>query len=658
VFARIRALSDRLQNYAPPRASRYLLALGGAVSIFALFEITRTVFGPRSPANIISFFVFLVILLGSAWLGYGPGLLATVLTTLVLPQFIRTNPPTTFTAEVRGFAFLGALCLVVSFIADTRRKREGELRRTAEELERRVQLRTEEAHRAADAVREQAELLDLAHDAIVAIDWDGTVRFWNQGAANLYHWPAAEANGQNIHQLLNTEFSQPLEHIRQTVASAGHWEGELIHTRRDGAKLHVASRWAVRRDSLGTPRGYLEINTDITEKRRIDENLRHTQRLESLGVLAGGVAHDFNNLLTGILGNASLVVDSMAPHQPNRMLLEEIMKAAERAADLTRQLLAYAGKGRFVMRIVDLSELVREIAGLVRSSVPKHVQLRLQLYERLPGINADPGQLQQVIMNLVINGAEAIPLDGGTVLLRTEVIDIDDQYIRTLSSDGEALSPGPYVTLEVHDTGSGMDEATQAKIFDPFFTTKFAGRGLGLSAVLGIVRAHHGALKVYSKPGQGTTFKVLIPASARPVEAPTPPTKTNFAGTGKVLVVDDEEIVRQAARNTLVRYGYTPVTASDGPSALDLYREDPASVALVLLDLTMPRMNGEKVLQQLQAINPQVRVLLTSGYNEVEAVQRFAGKGLSGFIQKPFTASSLAEKVKEVLTAKPLENGS
>ena len=650
MLAKIRALFERLQNYTPEPAIRYLLAVIGMAGVIALYEIARTLLGARSPANIVIFFLFLVVLLGSAWLGYGPGLLTVALTSFVLPLFIRANPPSTFSSEMRGFAFLGALSIVVSFIADSRRKRERELRRIAEELERRVQLRTEEAMRAADHLREQAELLDLAHDAIVSIDWDGTIRFWNQGAANLYQWPAAEAIGQNIHQLLRTEFPQPLDHIRQMVASAGHWEGELVHTRRDGAQLHLSSRWAVRRDSQGQPSGYLEINTDITEKRRIDENLRHTQRLESLGVLAGGVAHDFNNLLTGILGNASLAVDNMAPHQPNRMLLEEIMKAAERAADLTRQLLAYAGKGRFVMRTIDLSDLVREISGLVRSSVPKHVQLRLQLNERLPGINADAGQLQQVVMNLVINGAEAIPSEGGTVLLRTGVLDVDDQYIRTISSAGELLRPGPYVTLEVHDTGSGMDEATQARIFDPFFTTKFAGRGLGLSAVLGIVRSHHGALKVYSKPGQGTTFKVLIPATSRPVEAPAPPANTNFAGTGKVLVVDDEEIVRQAAQNTLSRYGYTPITAADGPSAVELYRKDPTSVALVLLDLSMPKMSGETVLQQLQAINPQVRVLLTSGYNEVEAVQRFAGKGLSGFIQKPFTAASLAEKVKEVLT--------
>ena len=366
-------------------------------------------------------------------------------------------------------------------------------------------------------------------------------------------------------------------------------------------------------------------------------------------MLAGGVAHDFNNLLTGILGNSSLALDNIGPSHPNRPLIEEVMKAAERAAELTRQLLAYAGKGRFVMRTLDLSELVREISSLVQTSFPKHVYLRLQLADDLPGIDADPGQLQQIVMNLVINGAEAIGSQNGSVLVRTALQDVDRQYIGTMSSAGELLRPGRYVALEVHDTGAGMDEETLSKIFDPFFSTKFAGRGLGLSAVLGIVRAHKGALKVYSKPGQGTTFKVLFPASAGPVTNVAARVKRDLAGAGTVLIVDDEEIVRTAARHTLLRYGYGSIPAQDGEAALEAYKNSPGKVALVLLDLTMPVMSGEETLRQLQLVNPKVRVLLTSGYNEVEAVQRFAGKGLAGFIQKPYTAAALAGKVKEAL---------
>jgi CheY-like chemotaxis protein len=361
------------------------------------------------------------------------------------------------------------------------------------------------------------------------------------------------------------------------------------------------------------------------------------------------VAHDFNNLLTGMLGNASLALENLPPNHPNTMLLEEVMKAAERAADLTRQLLAYAGKGRFVMRTVNLSTLVKEISGLVQTSIPKQVQLRMQLADELPGIDGDPGQLQQIVMNLVINGAEAIEAQSGTVLVRTFPQTVDQQYIDTMSTAGELLRPGQYVSLEIHDTGTGMTEETLAKIFDPFFTTKFAGRGLGLSAVLGIVRAHKGALKVYSVHGQGTTFKVLFPASGNLVAVQPVVFSGSLRGAGTVLVVDDEEIVRQTARHTLERYGYNTVTAEDGSRAIDLYKTQPDGIVLVLLDLTMPGVSGEEALRQLQSINSKVRVLLSSGYNEVEAVQRFAGKGLAGFIQKPYTAAALAEKVKQVL---------
>ena len=289
------------------------------------------------------------------------------------------------------------MSLLISRIAATGRRREAELKHAAEELEERVEQRTAEALRfaqaardAAESMREQAQLLDLAHDAILSLDWDGTVRFWNRGAESLYGWTRDEAMGQIAHLLLKTSFPEPLDEIRKRSGVDGHWEGELTHTRKDGTELKVSSRWAVRKGGDGRPAGWLEINHDITERLRIEEQLRHTQKLESLGVLAGGVAHDFNNLLTGILGNSSLALDNIGPNHPNRPLIEEVMKAAERAAELTRQLLAYAGKGRFVMRTIDLSDLVREISGLVQTSLPKRAQLRLQLAEGLPGIRRRP----------------------------------------------------------------------------------------------------------------------------------------------------------------------------------------------------------------------------------------------------------------------------
>jgi len=724
------------------------------------------------PLSVLLVFGFVVVFLGSAWLGYGPGIVVC-LVTVFLSRLIVTRTPRDRFDAIR-FGLMLAVSLLVSYIASIHRRREGDLFRQAEELERRVRERSDQllvsalekrqaedrlhfvldsadvgywaydmrqgattrspqhdrlfgykvplrhwdyktllrhvhpddreavdrelratmaegnrslefrivwpdgsvhwlwssarmhpgasgepAHingvivditsrrRAEDELREQAQLLDLAHDAILALDRRGRICFWNRGAEQMYGYSRDEALGMVAHELLQTQSPDPLHEVERMVVDRGHWEGELTHTRKDGSRLVVSTRWAARLGASGEHLGWLEINTDITERRRIEEQLRHTQKLESLGVLAGGVAHDFNNLLTGILGNASLALDRIQEPNPHRELIEEVMRAAERAADLTRQLLAYAGKGRFVMRNVDLAALVKEMSGLVQTSIAKRVQVRLQL-EEVPPVFADQGQMQQIVMNLVINAAEAVGPEGGTVLVRTAVQPVDEQYIGTMSSAGELLRPGNYVMLEVHDSGCGMDEEVVKKIFDPFFTTKFAGRGLGLSAVLGIVRSHLGALKVYTQPGRGSTFKLLFPVSKQSgTESPIEPVG-DLVGTGTVLVVDDEEVVRRAARHALERYGYQVLMANDGREAIEIYQREP-EITLVLLDLTMPVMSGEETLRQLQTMNSEVRVLLTSGYNEVEAVQRFAGKGFAGFIQKPYTAASLAERVKEVM---------
>jgi PAS domain S-box-containing protein len=590
----------------------------------------------------------LVLILGSAWLGYGPGLLVCFLLCFAVPRVVphayRGLP-----VHAGEFVVLSFISLLVSRVADVNRKHREVLASAAEALEQKVRLRTDELTDALKALRHQARLVELAHDAILAMDLNGVIQFWSAGAERMYGWSKQDALGKISHDFLQTKFPQALADIERQVIEDGRWEGELKHRRRDGTELRVLSRWAFRPAEDGEPPGILEINTDITERRKIEEQLRQSQRLESLGVLSGGVAHDFNNLLTGMIGNTSLAIDTMLPSDPNYVLIQETLRAAERAADLTRQLLAYAGKGRYVLQVVDLSALVREISKLVKASIPKMVQLRLQLPDGLPAVEADAGQLQQVIMNLIINGAEAIGPEGGTVLVQTGAQEIDEQYIGTLSAAGEHLRPGPHVMLEVHDTGCGMDEETISRIFEPFFSTKFTGRGLGLSAVLGIVNGHRGALKVYSKPGQGTTFKVLLPSATGQPQTNEARPVADFTGKGKVLVIDDEEIVRQTAVHTLKRYGYEPAVANNGAEALDLFKQDPHGFALVLLDLTMPVMGGEETLRRMRLLNSDVRVILSSGFNEVEAIQRFTGKGLAGFLQKPYTSMALVQKLHEVL---------
>ena len=393
-----------------------------------------------------------------------------------------------------------------------------------------------------------------------------------------------------------------------------------------------------------------ELRDRLVEDGRTEERLRQTQKLESLGILAGGIAHDFNNLLTGIIGNISLALDREAPLSPRRRFLEDAIQASERAADLTRQLLAYSGKGRFAIQNCDMSEIVRQISSLIQTSISKNVTVMLNLPDGLPLIEADCTQLQQIVMNLIINAAEAIgPEASGLVVVDTGQVHADEVYLKgTLGADGAA--PGEYVYVEVRDNGSGIDEETLPKIFDPFFTTKFMGRGLGLAAVLGIVHGHHGALKVESAPGKGSTFRVLLPALAV-VQArqKTAALRRDLSGTGTVLVVDDEEIVRRIAKNTLESWGYRVLLAENGQVAVDRFARKAEEISLVLLDLTMPVMNGEQTFQRLKHLNPGVKVILTSGYDEADAMGRFASDGLAGFLQKPYTAARLAERVKRVL---------
>jgi two-component system cell cycle sensor histidine kinase/response regulator CckA len=404
------------------------------------------------------------------------------------------------------------------------------------------------------------------------------------------------------------------------------------------------------RVALRSRRRQYQVREYLAEKAQQEQHMLQTQKLESLGVLAGGIAHDFNNLLVGILGNVSLALETITSNNPAGPMLRDAIAASETAAHLTRQLLAYAGKGRFVLEVVDLSAVVQEIRTLVQSSIPRTVQLRLDLQSDLARVEADLSQVKQLIMNLIINGAEAIPDDkGGTVTVTTRAQQVDEEYIRTALAPAE-LQPGTYVTLEVHDTGIGMTTDVIARIFDPFFTTKFTGRGLGLAAVLGIVQGHKGALKVYSTPGRGTTFKVLFPAAiveAQPPAASVPQPLRHTSAT--VLVIDDEAVVRRTAKSMLERFGYTVVCAEDGKEGVEVFRVLTDKVSVVLLDMTMPVMSGEETFRELRAIKPDIRVVLSSGYNEVEAIRRFTGKGLAGFLQKPYSVKTLADKIQSVL---------
>ncbi|MGH7526434.1 MAG: hybrid sensor histidine kinase/response regulator, partial [Gemmatimonadales bacterium] len=356
-----------------------------------------------------------------------------------------------------------------------------------------------------------------------------------------------------------------------------------------------------------------------------------------------------NNLLTGILGNASLALHTMPRGSPAARMVSEVVKASRRAAALTGQLLAYAGKGQFQVEPVDLAKLVHDIGGLLRASLPKKVCVELDAGDALPLVKADPSQLQQVIMNLVINGAEAIGPRSGTVRIRTGVVRLTEADL-AVHFPGFDIGPGAYLRLEVSDTGSGMDSDTLARIFDPFFTTKFMGRGLGLAATLGIVRGHKGAIAVHSEPGEGSVFTLVLPAMTTTVDRTEPPPEVEGRwGTEVILVVDDEVVVRRTARAALEGYGYRVLEAADGLEALECFRKRPNDIALALLDMTMPAMSGDEAARQCLRIRPDLPIIASSGYGELEAKRRFSDIPIRGFLQKPYSAEQLIDLVGRLL---------
>lgn len=431
------------------------------------------------------------------------------------------------------------------------------------------------------------------------------------------------------------------------------YEFELRH--KHGHYVPILARGFIQRDENGKPVRLSGTNTDLTERRRVakeresfDRKLQETQKLESLGVLAGGIAHDFNNLLTGVLGNASLAMHEVPVASRAHSYLTEINEAASRAAELCRQMLAYSGRGRFVVSRTSINSIVEQTAELLRLSVAKNSVLRFQLADRVPLVEVDVPQVRQAMMNLVINASEAQGDQGGIISISTGVTKVDAAYLASeqLAAD---LDPGEYVHIEVTDTGAGMTPEVRARIFEPFYSTKFTGRGLGLAAVLGIVRGHRGSLKVYSEEGRGSTFKLLFPSVRGELETTTASAAPQaWKGSGTILVVDDEAAVRRTVSRMLEMMGFTILQAADGEEGIALFKDKGADVSLVMLDLTMPRMDGEQTFAELRRIDPNVRVVLMSGFNQQEAVAKFAGKGLASFVQKPFSLDSLRQCVQTV----------
>ncbi len=502
-------------------------------------------------------------------------------------------------------------------------------------------------------------------DAIIMMinPLNGNIIFANKAAIKFYGYSKVELIGMHISKI----DVLPPEEIRDRMRKAKENQQNYFlfkHRLADASIRDVEIYQSIL--VLEGQEVFSIIVHDITDRliaeesrKSLERQVQHAQKLESLGVLAGGIAHDFNNILTSILGNADLALSELSPLSPARDNLVEIENASRRAADLAKQMLAYSGKGRFVVEPIRVGELVAEMAHMLEVSISKKAVLKYNFAENLPTFNGDTTQMRQIIMNLITNASDAIGDKSGIIALSTGAMDCDRAYLDggndvLKAAQEEPLDEGVYVYIEVSDTGCGMDDTVKSKIFDPFFTTKFTGRGLGMAAVLGIVRGHRGAIKIYSELEKGTTFKILFPAS----DPPDPSTELRlrnqqdaekWQGHGTIIIVDDEESVRAVGKRMLEKYGFTVKTARDGIEGLKVYQEMGESVVCVLLDLTMPHMDGEQTFRELRRINPNVKVILCSGYNEQDATQNFSGKGLAGFLKKPYTLSKLREKLQESL---------
>jgi two-component system cell cycle sensor histidine kinase/response regulator CckA len=498
--------------------------------------------------------------------------------------------------------------------------------------------------------RDLAQALDTAQTIIR--DLDGRITYWSSGSARLYGWTAEEAVGQRSHELLQSVFPVDLREIEALLVARGRWEGELVHVARDGRKVYVASQWVLGRDSDGNPSSVTEVNTDITARRQAEERMRQSDRMEVVGQLAGGVAHEANNQMTVVLGATEFLLARTDLLEVVRNDLEQVRGAAERTAAITGQLLAFSRRQVLQPQVLDVDKVVLGFDGMLRRALGARSVLEFQLRGAAGRVKADPGQLAQVLLNLVLNARDAMPL-GGRVTVETRPTQLTEQYAR--SHPGIEIRPGPYIVLSVSDTGHGISPESMVRIFEPFYTTKPIGKGtgLGLATVYGIIKQSGGYVWVYSEPGQGTTFKVYLPVDEAHVSVAAASPPPEQASGEHVLIVEDEPAVRYMTSRALKEHGYSVVEASDGPEALRLVEESNGVLDLIITDVIIPGLDGTELARLATSVKPGLPILFMSGYTDDDIVRRGLLDPDQPFLQKPFTPDALARKVAELLERKP-----
>lgn len=497
-------------------------------------------------------------------------------------------------------------------------------------------------------IREQAALLDVATDAIFVQDLDGKILFWNKAAEHLYKWKKEEAIGKKASELWQEKDLSKLQAALSILMKNRAWEGELQQITKTGQEITVESRWTLVKDFDNTTQCFLVVNTDITQKKLLESQFLRAQRLESIGTLASGIAHDLNNVLAPILMTAQLL-ESQLNDERSKRLLPILISNAKRGANLVKQVLSFTRGMEGDRTLLQLKHIVREIQQVIRETFPKSIDVSISIPPSLWTIYGDATQLHQVLMNLCVNARDAMP-NGGTLTICAENFLVDENYAR-MHLDAQV---GAYVAITVADTGVGIAPEIIDRIFEPFYTTKEFGKGtgLGLSTVLGIVKSHGGFVSVYSEIGKGSQFKVFLPAQQTP-ESLEEPEKELPTGNGElILVVDDEDSIRDITKTSLETHNYKAITASDGIEAIALYAEHRDEISVVLTDMLMPSMDGLTTIRTLKKINPNVKIIAVSGLASTEKVNAAADIGVKAFLSKPYTAKQLLQTIGVVKSGK------
>lgn len=510
-----------------------------------------------------------------------------------------------------------------------------------------------ESKKTDDALRLSEEkyrtLVEQINEIIYQLDEDGNVQYISPVAEKVLQYSLNEVAGRSYKEFIHPE---DLPELRRAFARqiAGQEEPpqEFRMLRKDGQEIYISSSLRVLYDKSGKITGLMGALTDITQSRQLAAQLQQAHKMEAIGQLAGGIAHDFNNLLSGILGNAEMLLLKIKNQPELRPLVEKVLSTGETAASLTRQLLSFARKGNYQRKPLDLHHTVREVAGMLTSTMDRKIIIRQDLQAAPSTVAGDPAMLENCLLNLCLNARDAMP-QGGTLTIFSRVTELDQAYSR---SRGYSVTPGKYLELSVEDTGTGMSLDVKRRIFEPFFTTKPPGKGtgLGLAGVYGCVKAHQGSVEVYSEPGHGSIFRLYFPLLENAPCLPAEPRQPCPArGTGTLLLVDDEEVIREITCQMLTEQGYRVISLSNGREAVEHYGRNWKSIDLVILDMIMPEMNGQEAYLAMKQINPGIRALLSSGYSLQEDAQNLLQMGTRGFLQKPYRLAELTQKIEQVL---------